>query len=205
VQAGALDGLSRDSIIDLRPRDGERVLVSRLADGEQVWISKERIVPRLQFAVDRLVADGAQVICVLCTGAFPGLHATVRLVFPDQLVRAIVDVLLPRGVLGVLMPDEDQAAMMREKWGAAERELTFAVASPYRHDRPAFLAAGRQLATGGAGLIVMDCMGFTRSMQHAVATSCSVPVVLSNALVGSILRETVSVTTAQPGSRAAGL
>jgi protein AroM len=198
LQAGALDQLGNDDISNLRPREGEQVLVSRLADGSQVWLSKARVVPHLQAAVDRLVANGAQVVCVLCTGAFPALHAPVRLVFPDQLVTAVVSVLLPRGVLGVLMPDADQAEMMQAKWSANDRDLALAVASPYRHGPAAFYDAANQLNTGGANLIVMDCMGYTRDMQAWVASGCAVPVVLSNALIGSILLETVGATPVRP-------
>lgn len=193
LQAGALDGLDGDAFHTLRPQPGEPVLVSRLANGEQVWLSKPRVGPYLQDAVDRLAAHGAQVICVLCTGAFPGLRSSAQLVFPDQLLSAVVDVLAPCGRLGVLMPDADQEDMLRSKWQRQGRELTFASVSPYRDGEPAFHTAAAALAAAGAQLIVMDCMGYTREMQAWVAASSPPPALLSNALVGSILRETVNL------------
>lgn len=193
LQAGALDGLNGDALHSLRPQPGEQVLVSRLANGEQVWLSKPRVGPYLQIAVDRLAAQGAQVTCVLCTGAFPGLRSSAQLVFPDQLLGAVVDVLAPCGRLGVLMPDAGQEDMLRSKWQRHNRELTLASASPYRDGESAFRTAAAALAGAGARLIVMDCMGYTREMQAWVAASSAAPVVLSNALVGSILRETVNL------------
>lgn len=189
VQTGALDGLEQATIDKLRPVEGEQPLVTRLTTGEQVWLSKARVLPYLQTAVERLETDGAQLICVLCTGAFPGLHASGRLVFPDQLLRAVVDVLAPAGVLGVLMPDPGQASMMQSKWRRAGRTLALASASPYQAGEAAFASATEQLVRQGADLIVLDCMGFTRAMHDWVAAYAQVSVVLSNGLVGAVLRE----------------
>jgi protein AroM len=196
IQAGALDDLAPDEIRQLQPEADEHTLVSRLRTGEQVRLSKRKLMPHLQAAIERLEDRGASVTCVLCTGAFPALAARGRLVFPDQILRAVVDVLLPAGRLGVLMPDAGQAEMMRLKWSHAERDVFLASASPYLDDEPVFSRAVRELLASEPDLIVMDCMGFTREMQRWIQVGNAVPVVLSNALVGGVLGETAGLSRA---------
>jgi len=139
--------------------------------------------------VDRVEVAGATVTCILCTGAFPGLTAHGRLMYPDQLLRAVVDVLLPSGTLGVLMPDVGQAEMMHAKWEKEDREILLATASPYVDGESTFATAADAVLYGRAALIVMDCMGYTREMQGWVGARSRVPVMLSNGLVGGVLRE----------------
>ena len=189
VQAGALDELTMDEIRALHPTHDEHPLVSRLRTGEQVRLSKMRLLRHLQAALNRVEGEGATVTCVLCTGAFPGLTAQGRLVFPDQLLRSVVDVLLPAGTLGVLMPDVGQAELMRSKWEKVDRELLLATASPYIDGDSDFASAADALRSGQPELIVMDCMGYTRAMQGWVGAGGNVPVMLSNGLVGGVLRE----------------
>jgi protein AroM len=197
LEAGALDGLERSQIDAVRPRDDEHPLVTRLASGEEVLVGKQSIVPLLQRAVERLELAGASVICVLCTGEFPTLRSTARLLFPDRILAYAVEAVLPRGVLGVLMPHEGQRLMMERKWTTAERTIVSAAVSPY--DRGAsFSNAIQSLERGGAELIVMDCMGFDRAMQERVRSIADVPVLLANGLTGSLLRElTGSFETAE--------
>ena len=189
VQAGALDELTMDEIRALHPTPDEHPLVSRVRSGEQVRLSKARLIPYLQAAVDRVEVAGATVTCILCTGAFPGLTAHGRLMYPDQLLRAVVDVLLPSGTLGVLMPDVGQAEMMHAKWEKEDREILLATASPYVDGESTFATAADAVLYGRAALIVMDCMGYTREMQGWVVARSRVPVMLSNGLVGGVLRE----------------
>lgn len=188
LHAGALDDLDPAGIDALAPRDGEVPLVTRLRDGREVVVDKQRLVPHLAGAVERVVGAGAGVVVILCTGDFPGLTARVPLVFPDRVVRGTVDALLPGGVLGVLMPHPGQATMMQRKWAAEGRELRCAAASPYTG--PSELAAcAAELRAAGAQLIVMDCMGYTAAMKEAVVRATGLPTIQANRLVGRIVEE----------------
>lgn len=51
IQAGALDGLSKEEIAKFVPRPGENVLVSRLTDGTSATFGESYILPRLRFAL----------------------------------------------------------------------------------------------------------------------------------------------------------
>lgn len=186
VQTGALDDLNEEVIACLKPNSGESVLVSRLTDGTEVEISKERLLPHLQRAVDRAVDSGATMIIILCTGAFPSIEAPVTIVTPDALLRAVVDASLPTGNLGVLMPHPGQAGMMQSKWGRDGRHVVTASASPYAESSD-LQPAVQSLTEHDVDLIVMDCMGFDRPMHAEVRKLAQCPVILSNGLVGGIL------------------
>lgn len=189
VQTGALDQLSHSEILALAPASNEPVLVSRLRDGNEVDLAKPRLMIHVQQAVDGAIDQGATVVCVLCTGDFSQIDARgVRLVTPDKLVRAIVDVMLPAGRLGVLMPHCGQAVMMREKWTSGGRSIIAITLSPYAPDAAPSRAV-QELVDANVDLVVMDCMGYTREHWKVVRSELSVPVVLSNGLTGSILRE----------------
>lgn len=188
VEAGALDTLSLDDIHALRPSANEHLLVTRLRDDSEVTVAKERLIPLVQRAVDQVVEQGARVVCVLCTGAFANLNAPVPLVFPDRVMSGAIDGIRPAGTLGILMPHLAQHDSMVAKWTRPTRAVETGAASPYS-ETDELRKVARELEERGADLIVMDCMGFSRSMQSQVASATRVPVVLANALVGAVLSE----------------
>src|SRR5215469_7407230 len=114
IEAGALDGLETGDIAALAPVDDDIPLVT-LAAGREVRIGKRAVTPLLQYAIDRTVMQGAQVVVVLCTGHFAGLRAPVPLIEPDRVLHGFMNALQPDGALGVIMPDEGQMDMMRAK------------------------------------------------------------------------------------------
>lgn len=188
LQSGALDELADSEILDLMPRDDEHLLVTRLTDGSEVVVGKERLIDHLQRAIERLEARGATAVCILCTGEFPTLRARVPLVLPDRILSSVVDAAVPDGVLGILMPHSDQEGMMRRKWARDGRRIVTESVSPYTASSEV-ACVSRSLAATGARLIVMDCMGFDREMQEAARRAVDVPVVLANGLVGAVLGE----------------
>lgn len=201
IQHGALDGLPYEQVLELRPRESEQPLVTRLRDGTEVLLAKNRLLPYLREAVTRSVSDGAEVLVILCTGEFPGLDLPRPAIFPDRVLHEVVDALLPSGTLGVLMPHEGQMAGMREKWETPQRRFIGAAASPYT--APDELASlGHRLVQGGANLIVMDCIGYTAQMRVSVSAAADVPVILANRLVGRVIEE-LMVPTSDIRARAA--
>ena len=79
IQAGALDGLSKEEIAKFVPRPGENVLVSRLTDGTSATFGESYILPRLlallreqgdEFVVAHLGISFAQCICKIGVSFF---------------------------------------------------------------------------------------------------------------------------------------
>ena len=54
VQAGGLDGLTREEIETFAPGPEDYVLVSRLTDGSSVTFAERHILPRLQNAITKM-------------------------------------------------------------------------------------------------------------------------------------------------------
>jgi protein AroM len=185
IETGALDGLEAAAVAGFAPEDDDIPLVT-LANGHEVRIGKRAITPLLQQAIDRTVAEGAQVIVVLCTGHFEGLHAAVPLVEPDRVLDGFMRALQPRGPLGVIMPDEGQAAMMRAKWHGYD--LSLAVESPYQPPTTWDQTITVFLDADVRG-IVLDCMGFGPDAKAYFAARTGVPVLCAQTATAHLVRD----------------
>jgi protein AroM len=194
VQAGALDDLTEAEILALAPGPGDDVLVSRLRTGREVRLARRHLEPRLQSCLDRLSRD-ADLSILLCTGEFPAVRPRGLVLMPQRVlhhvVAAVVDGLSnpDRGEarLGVLIPDPAQRVTAESRWGGLGR-VTTAAASPYRGTE-ALEGAGQILHAAGVGLVVMDCIGYTRSMRQMIARITGVPAILASAAVAMVARE----------------
>ncbi len=199
IQAGALDGLSEADALGLAPGPGDEVLVSRLRTGREVRLSRQRLEPRLQSCLDHLTRD-ADLTVLLCTGEFPALRPRGTMLMPKHVLHHVVAAVTDglRGTvgraidLGVLIPDAAQRASAESRWGDLGRVLAVA-ASPYR-GVGGLEAAGRTLRDAGVGIVVMDCIGYTRPMREAIARITETPTILANAAVAMIAREILEGT-----------
>lgn len=195
VQAGALDDLTIDNIRCLAPDPTEHVLVTRLRDGSEAVVAKQRILELVHGAVRRIEQAGARVICVVCTGTFPPLGQSSRVVYPDRIVTGVVNGVIPAGTLGVLMPHQDQEESMRTKWSAPGRDVVVGTASPY-DPQASLRGAIDEMVTAGVDAIVMDCMGYDRQMLQAVRCMTDAPVLLANGVVAAVLHEMMDLSHA---------
>ena len=191
MEHGALDDLSLDEILKLQPEPNELPLVSRLRDGTEVVIAKERLIPHLQQALDRATADGATLAVILCTGEFKQLCPSIPAIYPDRVLAHIVEAVLPSGVVGVMLPHEGQMTMMRDKWCTPTRRFAGTAVSPYT-DRDELAEHARRLRDEHVAMIVMDCMGFDAEMKRIVANASGLPTILANRLVGRVVEELTS-------------
>src|SRR5881409_3801807 len=85
-EAGALDGLKRSEIEALAPTGHDEILVTRLQDGSAVFVGEEKIVGLVEQRIAALERGGATLTALLCTGAFPRLHATRPLIQPHPVL-----------------------------------------------------------------------------------------------------------------------
>jgi len=200
VQAGMLDGASPQELRALAPRPGERVLVTRLQDGTEVRLGRDRITGRLANVMRGLDRMGLQVIALLCTDRFPSLFVPFSLralvVEPDKLLLGSVGALARGRSLGVVVPSPEQMedAPMESLERAAQQ-----LARGEEGDAAAGAAGWTNAAgvpsvsTGGGppDLVVMDCMGFGREHKRLVSQIVGRPVVLASSIVGKMLSEFV--------------
>jgi protein AroM len=190
IERGALDGLDAAGIATLAPRPGEELLVTRLVDGTPVFVAKRPLVERVQGCVDRLEAVGVDINVVLCTGDFPPFRATRPLVEPHQVVLGVLRGLVWPGRLGVLTPSVPHVAQTEARWRADGFDPLVVPLSPYEESDAAMVSrAADALGAGGAGVVVMDCIGFRRKTRGDLQHLLGVPVLVANLLVARVVAE----------------
>lgn len=189
-EAGALDGLSRTEIAALAPTGDDEILVTRLADGTSVFLGKQKIVGHVEARVAALERGGATLTALLCTGAFPPLRAARPLIQPQPVLLGTLRGMRWPGALGVLTPSERHVPQTQARWRRDGFEAVVHALSPYEEEDPAALArAAAAMRAAGAGLVVMDCMGFRRKTRNELRALTGAPVLLANLLVARVIAE----------------
>lgn len=203
VEVGLLDDVDPRGLADLAPGPGEEVLVTRLRDGREVRLGKERILPRLLDLLEEFDRAGVEVTVLLCTGVLlppggpaPGserAHSRPRglLLQPGLILSAVVRSLARGRTLGVVVPSPEQVESAQGRWAGAGRSLEVQAASPYG-GLEALEAAAAALARAEPDLVVMDCMGFGPHHKRIIQTAARCPVILPASLVGRTLAELLS-------------
>ena len=186
LQRGALDGLSHDEVREHRPATADQVLVSRLRDGTEVEVDKGFVIPRVRQCIQSL-EDGVEVILLLCTAPFRDFESKRPLLLPGLILEQLVTGLRPHR-LGVLTPSPRQVEPQRDRWKAIVGDLAVEAASPYA-GADGIRHAATRLAQSGVDLVVMDCIGYTRSMKAAVRDITNCPVMLAASTLARVAAE----------------
>jgi protein AroM len=189
-EAGALDGLERAEIEALAPTGDDEILVTRLADGASVFVGEPKVVGLVEQRIAALERGGATLTALLCTGAFPRLQARRPLIQPHPVLLGTLRGLSWPGRLGVLAPSARHVPQTEARWRRDGFDPVVAPLSPYEEEDPVALRrAADAMRAGGAGLVVMDCMGFRRKTRDEVRELSRVPVLLANLLVARVIAE----------------
>jgi protein AroM len=191
IECGALDGLSHDEIKEFAPSPGDKVLVTRLRDGTEVKLNKNKIVDRMQRCIDR-IEDQTKVIIIYCTGDFPDLHSKRLLVKPSQVTSSVVQDLLPKGKLGLLIPTPEQEPQIASKWKRDGTTLHFESHSAYAEQTLEKLEnLAIKFKNASVDMIFLDCMGYTSQISDHLKRRTGLPVIQSNTLVARIVSEII--------------
>ena len=189
IEGGALDGLTRAQVAELAPKPGDYVLVTRMADGgPSVQIAEHHILPRMQGQIDRVIAAGADVVALLCTGEFPPFQSSKLLVKPQPVLHHFVAALAEGKRLGVVIPAPEQVEHAIPRWKPVAGEVRVEAGSPYA-DISQLERAVEALKGWEADMIVLDCMGFTTAMKARAAEIAKVPVILPRTVLARTLAE----------------
>jgi protein AroM len=188
VLRGALDGLSDAEVDTLKPESGGDTLYTRLRGGRDVKISKKAVIARSPAALDRLRADGCDVLVYACTGEFPPMPGDEGVLFPSRVLNGLATGLLPRGRLGLLIPLAEQGEKLASKWARPGLEVVAEALAPSAGPGEAAAAASR-LAAKKPDLVAMDCMSYTPATKDWVKGPLGVPALLAITATGRVLRE----------------
>ena len=189
IQAGALDGLSREEIERMAPKEDDYVLVSRLNDGSFAKFGERFILERMQQCIHRLEEQGAFLIMIFCAGSFPDVfQSKVPLVYPAKILNGLAKALSKNSNIIVITPDEQQIQQAYDQWGPIVKKVTPIPANPYGDIEEVYNAA-RKAKDIEADLIVMDCIGFTREAKNIVASISKKPVLLCRTTMARVVTE----------------
>ena len=174
VQAGGLDGLTKEQIAEFAPGKDDYVLVSRLTDGSSVTFAERHILPRLQDAINRMEDEGCSLIMMFCTGSFPETLSTrkIPMIYPCELLNRLVPLMT--------------------KWKKYVDHVKGVSASPYG-EWDALEKAAEEIKNSEADLIVLDCIGYTQEMKKMFAEKTGKKVVLPRTLLARVVSELTDI------------
>ena len=188
-EAGALDGLSKEEIVAFAPKEGDYVLVTRLADGSSVKVGEQYITPRLKEKIRNFFDQGIEVVALLCTGEFE-LVGTGLLVRPQPILYNVTQAVATGLKIGVMSPAADQIPQSRKRWQQVGTEQVMVAASPYG-DVAELEKAADTLRHEHVQLVVLDCMGYTLAMKEKVRQITGAPVILARGIFARVLKELI--------------
>ena len=177
VLRGALDGLSRSEIDSIQPQDESDVLFTRLTNGDGVRLSKKKVVYHGSKQLNQLRAQGLSSVIVLCTGVFSEWATLKDVLFPSQIVAAMVNGVLPNGRLGVFSPLIEQCAQSKLRWQERGYDVHSFALSPNASDDEV-IALGKSIHDQTLELLVLDCVSYTRHTKRILSAITGVPAIL---------------------------
>lgn len=194
IQAGGLDGLTREEIAEFAPGKDDYVLVSRLQDGSSVTFAERYILPRLQDAITRMEEEGCSLIMMFCTGSFPETLSTkkIPMIYPCELLNRLVPLMTKKSSIICMTPSPLQTEQCENKWRNYVKEVKAIAASPYG-EWDALEQAAEEVKHMDADLIVLDCIGYTQKMKEMFAEKTGKKVVLPRTLLARVVSELTDI------------
>jgi protein AroM len=191
IQKGALDGLSDTEINELAPKSSEIRLCTRLIDGRQVVVVKEKILSLMQAKIDALNQASVDLIVFLCTGHFPRFESHCLIVEAQRIVDKCLEALVDdRYTLGAVVPLAEQIPQAQQSLIHMTSRIHVVSASPYGPLETVQQAAA-ELYRNQVDLVVLHCMGFSSDHRQVMREITQKPVLVANSIVARTLAELV--------------
>lgn len=154
---GALDGMTPAEIRASTSRCSETdTLLTRLDSGETTEAARGLVADRLAAGMQPCDAT-----LLWSTTPFRSLPRHDHIVQPADLLTTMIDVLLPVGTLGLIVPNRQQLELKIKEHTRPGVRVTAVALAPQSHDAAVDDAAYR-LLLGKPDLTLLDCMSYTR-------------------------------------------
>ncbi len=197
LERGALDGFGDDELDRLTQQKRDPVLATRRRDGREIIVAEDDVMAGLRTGIADLNGCGVEAILLLCTGTFPSLESAVPILYPEHLLSHFVRAVSGGSSVGVMTPAEAQIPFQRRRWQEAlgdGNRLQVRYASPYADGALNEVETkAQELATQGAEMLILDCLGYTRQMRERARRTAGKPVVLARTVVARAAAELLGI------------
>lgn len=185
VECGALDDYTYKEVINKFQPKGDNLFVSRMRDGRQVFLSKEKIIDQLNICIEKLEQIGCEVIMIFCTGKIDNLKSKVKLLQPNVIMHKIIPTMAINTKMAILVPDKKQKDQIKKQWEYLDLDITTFAANPYK-DVEKIKILSQKIKNQNFGLLYLDCIGYSMKMQKIVSDITSVPVLLPRTILAEV-------------------
>jgi len=190
VEAGVLDGMTREYVEkNMQPNKNEMVYISKMSDGSEVKLAKNKIIPIMQTRIRQLENQEVSFIVIFCTGEFPEFEAKVPLIYSGEVLKGLVSSFKYQQNVGVLVPIKEQINYAHKKWRSFFKNLIIFHASPYTSTESDFHTVAEEFKKAKVGLIIMDCMGYMFDQKRILKEHTNIPVISSRSILIRFLNE----------------
>lgn len=182
VEKGALDDLSPAERANLAPQAHDEMLVTRMRDGHEVVLGRNRILPRLQHRITELDREAeVSLIALLCSGAFPPFECTKPFITPYQLLRGVLASMSVAGRVGMMVPSADQIQPIMAGYADLGHKMLVMGVSPFAGREG--IARAAETLRGKVDVVFMNCFGYDLVMKSIVRQTTGKPVILPRSLL----------------------
>ncbi|SFA72766.1 regulatory protein, luxR family [Rhizobium sp. NFR07] len=184
LEIGALDGLSKTEIEEFKVRPGEPSIVTRLADGSDIVISKPRITERMSRIAADFQPNEFDLIVILSTGLFRDFESTCPTVNAQRAMESMVISLAAHGsAVGLIQPLAQQVDELD-----IPALAPYKITASYAADGDKRLLASALVDLADCEIIVLNSVSFTEADRQMVAKASGKPVVLARRIIVSAIR-----------------
>lgn len=184
LEIGALDNLSDAEIAAFAVKDDEASIVTRLADGSNIVLSKSAISERMAKIVAEFRPGEYDLVAILSTGLFRDFDSNCPTVNSQRAIESAIISLAAQGsTVGIIMPLERQ---LQEFDIPALIDYKIVASHARDNDRGQLAAALIDLAE--TDIIVLNSVAYTEADRAVVARASGKPVILARRIVSSAIR-----------------
>lgn len=191
-EIGAMDGMSAAEIKALEARETEASVLTRLADGSEFVVARDRITKRMSEICLSLDRSRFDMIAILSTGFFREFESVCPMVNAQRAVESAIDAVAASGQkVGLIYPLERQ---LRENAGFAIPGLSLhsSYFDPYTGSVSAELSEGIE----SCDVLLLHSVAFSDFDRERVARLTRKPVISARRVVAGAVTLLIGAATA---------
>ena len=187
IEAGALDGLSRNEILSLSSSPEDYRVITALNDGPIV-VAKKHILARMETVFRKFEGQSVRLAAILCTEEFPEYSFKGVLLKPGKLLLHFISSFHQKGKGVVVIPLEEQKKSAAKKWNLSDVEIRVKVLAP-GSNLEEIQKLSKEIESENPGFVVLECFGYDENLKRVIQERLSCPVILPRTLLGYALKE----------------